>query len=524
MSTSMMAASEIFGPEDEAILEELDVPRYNRESVYGHPCYQPVRVEHSRVPVRVRGTLPSDLEGVYIRNGSNVQFDKPTVRAHIFNGAGMLHVVQISAGSAHYSNTYIRTPRFLFEERIGREVFPSSGDFFSSGLAGAKRMKLLARKQAAGLVPNWSALEANSASTSIQVHHGRLYCLQGTGLPFMLNAKIEKGALLLDGTGQIQTWDGRLQVPFSAHPGIDPVSGDFYSVSVDSRSRSLWLTHLRHGMLVNSVNVHQFVDAADIPGIIHDCFLTENFIVVADVSLRFSESNLLDGGPSLWRFNPEYNLRWGVIPRKFSTGDRVRWFECAKPAMLWHAVNGWEEEGVHGGRQIVLYAPAFDDYPPTVPIHTPEEPPARLTRWVLDLDSGKVVEETRVLEHGYERPSINRAWFGKKNRYAYLIDEEGEGYMGKGVLKYDLQAHEELAYVDYGGFYGGEALFVPRQGAVQEDDGYLLELLVSPTNAELLVLDARSMQELARLELPARVPFGVHACWVTPRDLSALAR
>jgi carotenoid cleavage dioxygenase len=132
------------------------------------------------------------------------------------------------------------------------------------------------------------------------------------------------------------------------------------------------------------------------------------------------------------------------------------------------------------------------------------------------------VEESRLLEHGYERPSINRAWSGKKNRYAYLIDE-AEGYMGKGVLKYDLQTQKELAYVGYGRFYGGEALFIPRKSAVQEDDGYLLELLVSPTDAEVLVLDARSMRELARLELPSRVPLGVHACWVTPSELLALA-
>jgi hypothetical protein len=31
--------------------------------------------------------------------------------------------------------------------------------------------------------------------------------------------------------------------------------------------------------------------------------------------------------------------------------------------------------------------------------------------------------------------------------------------MGKGVLKYDLLDEREVAYLDYGGMYGGEALF-----------------------------------------------------------------
>ncbi len=73
-----------------------------------------------------------------------------------------------------------------------------------------------------------------------------------------------------------------------------------------------------------------------------------------------------------------------------------------------------------------------------------------------------------------------------------------------------------------GEFYGGEALFVPRQGAVEEDDGYLPELLMTPDKADLLIIDARTMKELARLHLPQRVPFGVHSCWLDKNTISQL--
>jgi hypothetical protein len=53
--------------------------------------------------------------------------------------------------------------------------------------------------------------------------------------------------------------------------------------------------------------------------------------------------------------------------------------------------------------------------------------------------------------HGWPRRSASR--------YCYLLDEHGDGYMGKGVLKYDLLDEREVAYLDYGGMYGGEALF-----------------------------------------------------------------
>ena len=177
----MAGTASLFGPEDERILAALEVERYNRESVYSHPGFRPVRAEHSHVPLQVQGVLPADLEGVYLRNGTNIQFDRVTTRSHVFNGDGMLHQVQISGGKATYSNTYIRTPRFEFERQSGREVFPNFGDMSSSGPAGLERLRLIAKKQAAGLVPKWSGLEANPASTSIQYHHGALYCLQGSG-------------------------------------------------------------------------------------------------------------------------------------------------------------------------------------------------------------------------------------------------------------------------------------------------------------------------------------------------------
>lgn len=143
---------------------------------------------------------------------------------------------------------------------------------------------------------------------------------------------------------------------------------------------------------------------------------------------------------------------------------------------------------------------------------------------MLDLASGRTIEDRVLLQHGYERPSLNLSYVGKKSRYGYLIDEELAGYMGKGVLKYDLLSEKEVKYFDYGEFFGGEALFVPKKGAVDEDDGYLLELLMSDTTAQMLILDAKSMTEVARLHLPQRVPYGVHACWIDQHKLAELAK
>jgi carotenoid cleavage dioxygenase len=201
----------------------------------------------------------------------------------------------------------------------------------------------------------------------------------------------------------------------------------------------------------------------------------------------------------------------------------VRWFDTDTAGSIWHVVNAWEERDPSGATRLVLYAPMFSSYPSDLPIHTPEEPPAHLTRWVLDLDTGGVAPACRLLDHGYERPSLNLDRVGRPSRYGYLIDESADGYMGKGVLKYDLANHTEAGYFSYGDLYGGEALFVPKAGATGEDDGYLLDLLMGDTEAALVVIDAATMQEVARLHLPQRVPFGVHACWLDNAKLEKIA-
>jgi carotenoid cleavage dioxygenase len=94
--------------------------------------------------------------------------------------------------------------------------------------------------------------------------------------------------------------------------------------------------------------------------------------------------------------------------------------------------------------------------------------------------------------------------------------------MGKGVLKYDLIDEREVAYLDYGDMYGGEALFVPKAEPRSEDEGYLLDLLMADDRADLIVVDATTMTEVARLHPPQRVPFGVHACWLDQDDLGSL--
>ena len=505
---------------DNRAYKALDVDAYNRNSPYNSPGFKPVHTLCSNAVLQVSGKIPDDLEGVYLRNGTNLQFEQTNGRYHMFNGAGMLHQVQIAAGKASYSNTYIKTPRYEIEDAMGQDQYLHFGDLAGGGKAGLVRMAVAALRQRLGVLPALEALESGSSTTAVQYHHGKLYCLQETGYPFALNTRVEDGHLILDGEGRWDTFDGKLDSPYTAHPKIDPATGDWYTFSTQFSSGRLYHSVLRQGKLEQHSVIDQQKPAL---AFLHDYYLTDHYLVFPDLSLRFNPKDMFGPEKSPMVFNADYKMRWGVIKRDHQPGDPVRWFTTDQPGHLWHVVNGWEETRDDGGTDIVLFAPVFRSYPSNLPIHNPQEPHAKFNKWRLNLDSGQVTEDRVLLDHFYERPSFNTAYIGRQNRYAYLLDEEKEGMMARGVLKYDMVDEREVAYFDYGEFYGGEALFVPRTNASSEDDGYLLELLMMADRAELLIIDAATMQEMARLHLPQRVPFGVHSCWLNQEKVASLA-
>lgn len=521
MALSTEFPEALFGSEDDRLEQALDIDNYNRASGYDVPGYRPVFDELRHVALRVTGRLPADLRGVYIRNGANPQFAVKRSRLHPFNGPGMLHQVEIQDGQVSYSNCYLRTPRYAVEARVGREAYAAFSDHAGGGKAGLARMQWVEAKKQKGLLPNLSPMEMTTASTSVQCHDDTLYCFNETAYPFALKAVRENGRLLLDGNGHLETWDGRLQSPFSAHPRIDPNTGTFYNVSIDRLKGGVHYSRLERGRLVDHRLIHQQDLAKGTMAFLHDYIVTDRFLVFPDTSLRNRRERIMGASGSPYHFDHGYKMRWGVLPRDPADGDVVRWFDTAQAGFLWHMVNGWEETTADGHAGIVLYAPMFDDYPSDIPVHSPREPHAKLHKWVLDLDTGEVVVDRQLLAHPYERPSINTAFSGRRSRYTYLLDESG-GYMGCGVLKYDLVEEASQAYLSYGDAVGGEALFVTRAGATDEDDGYLVDLLMKDNAADLVVIDARTMTELARIHLPRRVPYGVHSCWLDAAQVAAL--
>lgn len=114
--------------------------------------------------------------------------------------------------------------------------------------------------------------------------------------------------------------------------------------------------------------------------------------------------------------------------------------------------------------------------------------------------------------HIGELPTINPAYHTKRYRYVYSLAMGCRSTFVDTIVKTDLIKREALQWNNPVGHTPGEAIFVARPGAIDEDDGVLLSVVLdgSCNKSYLLCLDAQTMQEMGRAEMDFAVGFGFH--------------
>lgn len=98
---------------------------------YRTGAWSPQTTEYDAWDLEVEGEVPTDLNGVYLRNTENPLFE-PIKRYHPFDGDGMLHAMVFEAGEARYVNRFVRTDGFLAEQEARRSLW--------AGIASNQRM------------------------------------------------------------------------------------------------------------------------------------------------------------------------------------------------------------------------------------------------------------------------------------------------------------------------------------------------------------------------------------------------
>ncbi|MBV8930785.1 MAG: carotenoid oxygenase family protein [Mycobacteriaceae bacterium] len=466
--------------------------------------FAPVHKEYTLTDLDVVGTIPDYLDGRYLRNGPNPIGQIDPELYHWFVGDGMVHGIHIRDGRAEwYRNRWVRGPHAA---------------------------TVLGGRSPAGHF----GVSPVGANTNVIGHAGKTLALIESGIAcYELSDELD--------TVGVCDFDGTLTGGYTAHPKRDPETGELHAVSYSMFRGNT----VQYSVIDVDGRARRTVDV-EVSGspMMHDFSLTEDHVVFYDLPVTFdadqAASMTVPRGLRLparlmlsavigrvripdpivarqrrtkdsdrrfpYSWNPKYPARIGVMPRDGGNAD-VRWFDV-EPCYVFHPMNAYDE-GDTIVLDVVRHPKMFDTD------HLgPNEGPPTLDRWVVDLADGKV-RESRLDDRGQEFPRVDERRVGKRHRYGYA-PAVGESVSSDTLLKHDLVGANTQSRSFGAGKTVGEFVFHPSSPDAAEDDGVLMGYVYDQLTdrSELAILDAHTLQDVASIKLPHRVPTGFHGNWV----------
>ncbi len=454
------------------------------------------RTEHDVDVVDIEGVIPGELAGTLYRNGPG-RWEDHTGRPlhHLFDGDGMISAFTIGRGKVHYRNRYVRTQHFR-------------------GRSGTRHMGTDAT---GGWLANIGRLPPNLANTNVIEHAGHLYALWEGGPPHEIDPETLE-------TRGVRRFGGALRWigSYSAHPCFCPSSGDMFNFGVEF----IPYPHLRLYRTDRRGRLEPY-RSVSLPyvAMVHDFALTERYLVflvspiIPDgVPIALGLKSFGDG----LKYRPERGSSFILIPRD---GGEIRRIEY-DAVLQFHLSNAQDDRGdvildviTYGGAELLDCIARFRTRPM-------DKVSSEFTRFRVT-GGGRVIRE-QLSDRTCEFPRHHPGREGRPHRYAYVNTQQNLRTLYDGITKLDLTDHSLTGYVaQTPGNSFCEPVFVPRPGATDEDDGWLLsvEYQVDHHTSRLLVLDARDLERgpVAVAQLAHHVPQGFHGNF-TPRQLHPAAQ
>ena len=309
---------------------------------------------------------------------------------------------------------------------------------------------------------------------------------------------------------RVHDFDGGLASPMTAHPKVDPATGELIFFGYDVFGPPFLRYHVADaaGGLVRTEDI-------DIPRatMIHDFGVTAARVVFLDLPVVFDLDLAAEGRSIPFRWVPEAGARVGVMPRDGGSGD-IRWIGI-DPVYVFHVLNAYDD-GDRVVMDVIRYDRAFDTEPGRRHrLGPPDAGP-------LDRRPGRRAESPSAAST--TSPSSSRGsttpWPGCPTATATASGSATRPTSPSplGLVKYDL-ARDESVRFDPGQYrFPGEPVFVRAADGRGEDEGWVLRVVYDAATdaSDLVILDATSFAgpPVATVHLPARVPFGFHGSWV----------
>jgi carotenoid cleavage dioxygenase-like enzyme len=452
----------------------------------------------------VRGEIPKDLDGAFYRLHLDWLYPPANADETVLAADGYMSLFRIRAGAASFKGRHVETLRYRKQKEAGRQLYgyyrnpytddPSVRDIENPGAR-------------------------TTANTTPVVLGGRLYATKEDGLPYEMdpNTLATRAQTNFGGAWKSQT--------FTAHPKLDPTTGETFAYGYEATglcSRDVFVCRFdRAGNITR-----QWRFQAPHTSMLHDMWLTSEHLVIPGGGL-VTDLEWLKAGKMHWGWDSSKPSWHAVIPREGGSED-IRFFFGPERSLV-HTTNARTENG-----RIVLEGPAADGntWPwfrdvrgaPYAPV------PNTLRRITLDLRTDRIEEETLFDTPITSFTRIDERYLTLPYRYVYVQYADARFDSGDKLGRTDGNCFGrfDLQTMTLKSFFPGrdravhEPVFIPRSATAPEGDGYLIGVGddLEHGATEAYVVDARSMEELARIVLPFRTGGQVHGIWARADELS----
>lgn len=459
------------------------------------------REQHTPVR-RIEGRLPEFLRGTYYLNGPG-RFEREGLRyRHWLDGDGMACVLRFREDGVHLTNRFVRTAKLAEEEEAGRPLFRAFGTRFP----GDRLLRGVAL--------------ASPVNVSLYPYAGRLLAFGEQGLPWELDPET------LETRGE-HTFGGRLNpvTPFSAHPKIDPATGEMFNFGVSFSATQPCLNLYRFAP--RSGGGDDLVYRRRVPlehaCSLHDFILSPRYAVFHLGPYLLEMAPFLRDGSTLMdclSWQPERGSRLLVVSRE--SGEPVASLPVGSGYCL-HLINAFEEGDRLTVDLLELERPVYDQYQEVPDLFT-DVAEGGPVRFVVDLASAGGPRLVDHREIGYRRapdfPSIDPRLAERPYRDFWMLGIAATGRPGRKFF-------DQLVHCDWqdervrgtwqapaGTYLGGEPAFAPDPAG--EGGAVICQLFDAERSASAFaVFDSHDVAAgpQAILHLDSPLHLGFHAAF-----------
>ncbi len=434
-----------------------------------------------------RGRWPAALAGRFYRNGPALYERHGERYHHWFDGDGMVQQFTLADGRITHRGRLVRTAKLDAEVKAGRFLMNAFGTAIPGG------------------PPGTGPDSFNPANTNALEHAGRVLAMWEGGSAYGLDPKD------LSTQGPVVWRDDLQQVPFSAHPKVDP-QGHLWNIGTFGSRIVAWHIDPQGTLAV--------VQVGDLPyagGMVHDMAVTERYLVVPLPPVQLNFNTPVGEGPRRFALQAGQPLRV-LVMEKADIGKR-RVFELP-PQAVFHVGNAHETAD---GQVVLSYVGAPDawflDVGATALMKGRTATGGSSSTHIARLDMATGRASTQSLDDIVEFPRIDPRRIGLPARWllsaASWTPEHREG----SALLHGLQLRDTqggaVRRFDYGAHVVVEEhVMLPKPGQRGELDAWLLGTTFdSRAQATVLnLLDASRIEDgpIAQATLPYVLPLGFH--------------